>query len=182
MRNALVPLLMLTACLVLNGCVPPRISVVNASRIYQESDAGKAGIAHLEQVEKEVKGKAEAAQRLAEAMPDNSAMPMSLQQFFVACQEAMNNAQQEAVNSVQELINQSIALYRERNKVAIIMQSDAVLSSDPTVDVTDAVIAEMNKSSISFAPVNIADFVPPQAPPKPAPTKPAQTKAPGKPR
>ena len=168
MRNALVMFLVLAASLVLGGC-GSNVAVINASRIYQESEAGKDGLAYLEQVEKDVRAKAEAAQRVAESMPDNDAMPMSLQQFFVTCQEAMNNAQQEAVNSVQDLINRSIAQYRERNRLVVIMQSDAVVSSDPAADVTDAVIAEMNKSPIAFAPVNIADFVPPPAPPKAAP-------------
>jgi outer membrane protein len=172
-------LCILAVGLALAGCGGPKIVVVNSSRIYQESEAGKAGLAYLEQVEKDVKGKAEAAQRVAESMPDNAAMPMSLQQFFIACQEAMNNAQQQAVSSVQENINRSIAQYREHHSVSIIMQNDAVVSTDPAVDVTDAIIAEMNKSDISFAPVTIADFIPPPAPAKPAP---APAPAPKKPR
>ena len=176
MRTALALLLILMAGLVLTGCgSSSKIMVINSSRIYLESDAGKAGLAYLEQVEQEVKAKAEAAQRIAESMPNNEAMPMSLQQFFITCQETMNNAQQQAVNSVQELINSSIAKYRERSRTAIIMQSDTVVSMDPGVDVTDAVIGEMNKSPISFAPVDIADFTPPPAParqiPAPAPRR-----------
>ncbi|MDR2727257.1 MAG: OmpH family outer membrane protein [Deltaproteobacteria bacterium] len=169
MRTALALLCIFTASLMLTGCGSSKIMVINASRIYQESEAGKAGLAYLEQVEKDVKGKAETAQRVAESMPDNEAMPASLQQFFITCQETMNNAQQEAVNSVQDLINRSITQYRERNHATVIMQNDAVISMDPAVDVTDAVIAEMNKSAISFAPVNIVDFTPPPAPARPAP-------------
>ena len=184
MRTALVLSLVLAAGLILTGC-GSKVVVVNPSRIYQESDAGKAGLAYLEQVEKDVKAKAEAAQRIAESMPDNDAMPMSLQQFFIACQEAMNNAQQQAVASVQDLISRSISSYREKNSVTVIMQNDAVISVDPVADVTNAVIADMNKSAVSFAPVTIADFVAPPAPakeakPAPAPrrSRPAQKAAP----
>jgi len=179
MRTALALILM--AGLGLTGCGgSSKVVVVNTSRIYQESEAGKAGLAYIEQVEKDVKSKAETAQRVAESMPNNSAMPMSLQQFFIICQDAMNTAQQQAVDSVQELITKSIAKYREQNNATIIIQNDAVVSMDPVVDATDAIIAEMNKSSIAFAPVSIDDFIPPQAPvrvPPPAATSKVQKPA-----
>ncbi len=161
MRTSLVLALMLIAAFAVSGCAGSKIGVVNSARIYQESDAGKAGLAYLEQVERDVKAKAEAAQRVAESMPDNEAMPLSLQKFFVSCQEAMNNAQQQAVNAVQDLITSSISNFREQQHMTVILQNDAIVSASPQADVTDAVIAEMNKSAVVFEPVVIPDFVPP---------------------
>jgi Outer membrane protein len=151
---------MVAAMLALTGC-GSKVAVVDQARIYQESEAGKAGLAYLEQVERDVKTKAEAAQRIAESMPDNEAMPLSLQKFFVTCQEAMNNAQQQAVSAVQDLINRTITNYREQQKVTVIMQNDGIVSYDPGADVTNEIIGEMNKSAVVFDPVVIPDFAPP---------------------
>lgn len=178
MRTSLLISLVLLAALAITGCAGSKVVVVNPARIYQESDAGKAGLAYLEQVERDVKAKAEAAQRTAENAQDNDAMLLSLQRFFISCQEAMNNAQQQAVGNVQELIARSITNYREKNRVTVIMQNDAVLSSAPEADVTEAVIAEMNKSPLNFPAVDIADFVAPPAPEKPAKPEPKRRAAP----
>lgn len=167
---------MLFGTLILAGCNANKVAVINSARIYQESSAGKAGLAYLESVEQQVRAKAEAAQKVAENMPNNEALPLSLQQFFASCQEAMNSAQQEAVTSVQDLIKKSIDNYRTQKDITIIMQSEAAVSVAPTADITEGVIAEMNKASISFKPVNIADFVAPAAPAAPAKAAPAKAK------
>ena len=161
MRTSLVLAAMIATAFILTGCAGSKVGVLNSARIYQESNAGQAGLAYLEQVEQDVKAKAEAAQRIAESMPDNDALPLSLQKFFASCQEAMNNAQQQAVNAVQELVAKSITNFREQNGLTVIMQNDAVLSANPNADVTDGVIAEMNKSAVVFEPIEIPDFVPP---------------------
>jgi outer membrane protein len=161
MRTSWVICLLLLAGLSLSGCAGSKVAVVNSARIFQESDAGKSGLAYLEQVEKDVKAKAENAQRIAESLPDAESMSAALQQYFVTCQESMNAAQQQAVTAVQGLINRSLVNYRERNGIAVILQNEAVLGLDPAADATDEVIRTMNMEPLSFAPIDIADFTPP---------------------
>lgn len=161
MRNFIALSSVFVLVALLCACATSRVGVIQSVRIYQESNAGKAGLAYLEQVEQDVKVKAEAAQRLAESLPDNDELSKALQTFFVNCQEIMNNAQEQAVGTVQDLINRTIASYREEKRLSLIVQNDAAVSFDPNSDVTEDIIAEMNKSSVTFEPVSIPDFVPP---------------------
>ncbi len=154
-------LMMLLSSFALVGCGANKVAVLDPAKLYQDSSAGKAGLVYLESVEQEVRAKAEAAQKIAETMPNNPDLPVALQTFFADCQEVMNKAQQDAVSAVQDLVKKTIDEYRAKENISIVLESEIAVSADQQSDITNKIIEMMNKSTVQFAPVMVKDFVAP---------------------
>ena len=71
---------------------------------------------------------------------------MNLQQRMQAEEQNVNNALLEHVLSV-------IKKYREQNGLTVILRSEAALDYDKSLDVTEQLLAEVNKQNIEFKPV-----------------------------
>ncbi len=166
MRTVLLISLLVLASLSLSACGGSKIAVLDPSRVYQESEAGKAALAHLEAVQQDVQKKAESAQAYVPKAAKNNEVAMGLQHFFLAAQEAMGQAQQETINRMQELVQTSITAYREKNNIAAVFQKESLISMDQSIDITDKVIELMNQTPLSFTPVQLEEFTPPASPRK----------------
>lgn len=149
--------LLLAACL-LSGCInsnesSPAVAVVDSSRVFKESEPGKAGIKHLESLHESMQAELNALQQELQAKPDNEALQQKLQEKYMAYQQRIGAEQQQVINVLNDTIQKALNTCREQKKLALILGTDAVLSFGPAVDITSLVIAEVNKNSVTFKPV-----------------------------
>ncbi|MGJ3523596.1 OmpH family outer membrane protein [Nitratidesulfovibrio sp. D1] len=150
-RYALV-LLALAAIVALAGCNQPKsggIAVVNTARVYQESEAGKAGVKHLETLHEEMQNQLNQMQEsLQQDQSDDN--KRKFQEAFADYQKRMGAEQQQVISVLNENLQKVLDTYREKNGLDVIVGNDNVLSAGPSADVTGNIVAELNKLNITF--------------------------------
>lgn len=150
-RYALV-LLSLVAVVALAGCELPRsggIAVVNTARVYQESEAGKAGVKHLETLHEEMQNQLNQMQEsLKKDQSDEN--KNKFQETFADYQKRMGAEQQQVISVLNENLQKVLDMYREKNGLDAILGSDNVLSTGPKADATGNIVLELNKLNITF--------------------------------
>lgn len=145
------------------------IGVVDVSRALRDSEAGKAGMKFLENIQKNMLADVEKTQAKIKADPKNEAAQQELQMAYMALQQRFQAEQQNVIGRLNDMFQRVLDTYRTENKLVAVMASDVALSFDKNADVTDAVIAAMNKEKVEFTPVaepEAADA--PKAPASPA--------------
>ena len=138
----------------LMGCAA-NVGVVNPTRLFQDSVSGKAGIDHLKGMESAMQEQLVAAQSALEKAPSDEGLRARFQQIFVGYQQIVSTEQQKVVESVNTQIQKALDAYREQKRMVVIMNTESVLTYAPAADVTDAIIAEMNKEPVTFTPVKL---------------------------
>lgn len=140
----------------LGGCVSTeKIAVVDPARLFEESDAGKAGTEHIKQMEAAMRTQVQDAQTLLEKSPNDEALRARFQKTFMGYQQLFNAEQQKVVTRLNEVIQKTLDEYRTQKGYTVIMNSGGLLPFDPATDVTAEVITAMNKTSITFEPVKL---------------------------
>lgn len=155
MRKFSLALLVLILAFSTTACVGSKVGVINPTRLFQDSESGKAGLAHLKQIESEMQTQLTTAQEMLKKSPDDEALRSRFQQTFAGYQQLITDQQQKVVESVNKQIEAALDVCRGQKGLAAILNGEAVLSYAPDTDVTDAVLAEMNKAPLSFAPVKL---------------------------
>lgn len=151
------------------GCTANKIAVVNPARLFQESDSGKAGFEHLKQLEASMQAQVQVAQSMLEKSPNDEALRTRFQKTFSGYQQLVNGEQQKVVTKINDLMQKSLDTYRTQKGYTVIVNSDGLLSYDPKADVTSEVIAEMNRTPVTFEPVKVEEIAPAKADSKDAP-------------
>ena len=131
------------------------VALVNPSRLFQDSASGKAGIAHLKNMENSMQEQLQAAQKLIEKRPGDENLRMLVQQEFASYQQLVNSEQQKVVDGLNTQIKMSLDNVRAQKKLGAIFSSETALSYDAKLDVTDDVLAEMDRTPLEFAPATI---------------------------
>lgn len=140
----------------LGGCVSTeKIAVVEPAKLFEESEAGKAGTEHIKQMEASMRAQVQNAQALLEKSPNDEALRARFQKTFMDYQQLFNQEQQKVVTRLNEVIQKTLDEYRTQKGYTVIMNSAGLLSFDPATDVTAEVIAAMNKTSVAFEPVKL---------------------------
>lgn len=165
--------LTLIVALSLVGCSATKVAVVEPSRLFQDSEPGKAGMEHLKQIETAMQAQLEAAQGLMEKSPNDEALRARFQKVFLGYQQLVNAEQQKVVERINELMQKTLDDYRMQKGYAVIMNADGLLSYDPKADVTSEIIAEMNRTKLSFEPVKLDEIAAPAAVKPATPSAPA---------
>jgi outer membrane protein len=145
--------LMLGACNEKPAVEQKNIGVVDVSRALRDSEAGKAGMKFLENVQKNMLADVEKTQAKIKADPKNEAAQQELQMAYMALQQRFQAEQQNVIGRLNDIFQRVLDTYRTENKLVAVMASDIALSFDKSADVTDAVIAAMNKEKVEFTPV-----------------------------
>ena len=122
-------------------------------RLFQESEPGKAGIEHLKQLEAAMQEQLKTAQGMIEKAPNDEALRARFQKTFVGYQQIVNAEQQKVVQQINGLMQKTLEDFRTKNGYSVIMNAEGLLAFDPKSDVTKDVIAEMDKTKVTFAPV-----------------------------
>ena len=143
------------------GCAASKIAVVDPARLFQESEPGKAGIEHLKQLEAAMQEQLKTAQGMIEKAPNDEALRARFQKTFVGYQQIVNGLMQKTLED-----------FRTKNGYSVIMNAEGLLAFDPKSDVTKDVIAEMDKTKVTFAPVKLEPITAaPKADDKAAPAR-----------
>ena len=177
MRTKLILCAMLAASLMLCACnekqvaepAKPAIAVVDVSRALRDSDAGKAGMQFLEKAQQEAVAEINALQEKIKADEKNEALQQQLQASYMALQQRMQAEQQNVISRLNDMFTRVVEDVRAKKGLVVVMPTEgAALAYDKSADVTDEVIAAMNKEKVEYTPV-----APAKPLPNPAETKPA---------
>ncbi len=164
----------------------PALAVIDVARVMRDSEPGKAGIKFLESRQAEMQAKLDAIQKRLEQNPQDQQAMQEIQQTYAVSQQRMQAEQQNVVNQLFDSIQRVLNEFRSKNGYEAILGAEAVVSYDPKVDVTEAVIAEVNSQlKMEFKPLPEAALAPPLMPSipasmqaAPAPIPPAPASAP----
>lgn len=144
---------MLLACQQTENAAQPKLAVVDMARIMRDSEPGKAGVKFLEGLQTEMQGKLNEIQARLEKDPQDEAAQKELQSVYMASQQRMQAEQQNVVNLLYDAVQRTVNAYREQKGYDVILSTEGAASFNPKVDVTTALITEVNKQKLDFKPV-----------------------------
>ena len=141
--------LLLLASFALAGC-NGKVAVINPDRVFQESNAVKSGTTYLENLSKDLQSDLLAAQDEARKSKNAQA---TMQARVTEAQQRYGAEQQQVMNQVNSLYLRALENCRSKEKIDMVVSSDAAVSYNPKMDITQKVIEEMNRTPLSFAPL-----------------------------
>ena len=150
MPLALLLSLMLIACQQGEGTSQSKLAVVDMTRIMRDSEAGKAGVKHLEALQADMQEQLNAIQGRLEKNGSDADAQKELQTVYMMSQQRMQVEQQNVVNVLYDTMQRIINAYRADKGYALIISSEAAASFDSKADVTNDIIAAMDKQKIDF--------------------------------
>ena len=163
------------------------LAVVDAERIFRESAPGKAGEAHLQQARdilqkglEELRGHYKGKENTAEAVAALREGQAALERQFAAERRAVR---QVLATTLENVIRVWFAVNAKSGAISAVAPAGALLAYSPALDVTDAVLREMDKEKPIFhalpsVKVSTNPAAGPQANPgKPDPAAPARPPA-----
>ena len=149
------------------GCNGKRVAIVNTDMVYKDSSASEKGTEYLRAVSADMqKAYEEAAAKVenAKGKKEKQEAQEAMQATLVEMQQRLNAEQQQVVTALTDAYKKAMDNCRTKGKFDLIIPSEAALSYDPAIDVTQKVLDEMNAMPIEFTPIK------PEAPAeKPAP-------------
>lgn len=137
----------LTAC----DADSKKIGVINEEKVYAESNATKAATKQLDDFSATLQPELAKIQAKLDRDPDNKALQEETNKRFYDLQQQFGVEQQRVVNKVNDLYTSTREKCRKEAKMDLILSSEVALSYDNSVDITDRVIAEMNKTTLDFS-------------------------------
>ena len=182
MRIRLLVLSLLVLCLAVSGCQQPqepavKVAVVDMNRLLRDSEPGKEASRFLEGMQKEIQQQIDDVQARLGKDPENEALQRELQAIYMGGQQRINAEQQNVVSQLLDLTQRLVNNYRKANGLSVVLGSDVAVAYDPALDVTNALLDEMNKQKVNFVSVSNPQPAVPAAADAPA-AAPAEAKAP----
>ncbi len=153
------------------GCNGKNVAVVNPDIVFQQSAAGEKGNEYLKGLSTEMQATYEAAQekiKNAKGKEAKAAAESEMQQALVEMQQRLNAEQQQVVTLLTDAYKKAIENSRLKGKYDIVIPSEAALSYDPKVDITQQVLSEMNAMPVEFTPIKPEAAQPEEAKDQPA--------------
>ena len=190
MRIRFLVLSLLVLCLAVSGCQQTqepavKVGVVDMNRLLRDSEPGKEASRFLEGMQKEIQQQIDDVQARLGKDPENEALQRELQAIYMGGQQRINAEQQNVVSQLLDLTQRLVNNYRKANGLSVVLGTDVAVAYDPALDVTNALLDEMNKQKVNFVSVSNPQPEAPaaaEAPAAEAPAKAAQdTKAAEKP-
>lgn len=135
------------------SCVNAKIGVVDPTKLFQDSEPGKAGMSHLKTIEEAMQVQIDLAQGILEKSPKNEELRVQFQNIFIDYQQTINTEQQKVVEVINSLIQKTLDVFREENGYAVLITKDSLLSYALKDDVTGNIIEILNQTSVIFEPV-----------------------------
>lgn len=159
--------LFLVACDKQQASADVKIGVVDMTRIMRECEPGKKGIKYLEEQQKVLQEKLNAAQAKLQGHEKDEVLTKELQSVYMDVQQRIQGEQQNVVNVLYDIIQRVMRSYRKEKGYLLLISTEAVMDYDASIDVTSEVIGEVNKESVEFKPLP----EPPSAKDAPAPAE-----------
>ena len=164
-RFVAAPLLLL--CLLCAACQQgeeksgPSFAVVDIVRVMRDSEPGKAGIKYLESMQADIQKQLDDIQAGLEKDPDNEDLQKQLQTVYMNAQQQMGEEQQNVLSQLQNVTKRVMDEFRKARGYDVLFSAETLSSYDDKLDVTNALLEEMNKQKVTFVPLdNAADEAP----------------------
>lgn len=135
----------------------PGIAVVDMARVMRDSEPGKAGVKFLEGLQADMQKKLNEIQKRLETKPDDATAQKELQTTYITAQQRMQAEQQNVINVLYDAMQRVANAYRTEKGYDVILSTESVTSFDAKVDVTNAILAAMNKQKIEFKPMAVPE-------------------------
>ena len=129
------------------------IAVADLQRVMRDCDAGKKGVDKLNAMAREAEEKLKPIQEKLDKNPDDADAQSQFQQMLMPLQQRMQAEQQNMMNQLVDATLRVVNKYREQKGYAMILPADVAFSNDPALDVTNDLIAEVNKENIVLTPL-----------------------------
>lgn len=164
-RFVAVPLLLLSllcaACQQGEEKSGPSFAVVDIVRVMRDSEPGKAGIKYLESMQADIQKQLDDIQAGLEKEPDNEDLQKQLQIVYMNAQQQMGEEQQNVLSQLQNVTKRVMDEFRKARGYDVLFSAETLSSYDEKLDVTNALLEEMNKQKMTFVPLdNAADEAP----------------------
>ena len=148
--------LLMALALFVFGCNGKRVAIVNTDMVYKESTASEKGTEYLRGISADMqKAYEEAAAKVesAKGKKEKEAAQEEMQTALVEMQQRLNAEQQQVVTALTDAYKKAMDNCRAKGKFDLIIPSDAALSYDPQIDLTQQVLEEMNAMPLEFTPI-----------------------------
>ncbi len=181
MKNILAVLMAMLVCAALAACNngqdggQAKIGVVDLNRLMRESAPGKAGLKFIEAQQTKLQRELDDIQAKLEKNPEDQAAMQELQKVYATSQQKMQAEGQNVVGSLYDAIQACLNNFRAQRGYALLIRAEALDSFDPSLDVTNDLLAEVDKLEIDFKPTTVPALEPEAA--ETAPAKPDKTQA-----
>ena len=179
MRIRFLVLSLLVLCLAVSGCQQTqepavKVGVVDMNRLLRDSEPGKEASRFLEGMQKEIQQQIDDVQARLGKDPENEALQRELQAIYMGGQQRINAEQQNVVSQLLDLTQRLVNNYRKANGLSVVLGTDVAVAYDPALDVTNALLDEMNKQKVNFVSVSNPQPEAPAAAGAPATEAPAK--------
>ena len=175
---------LLVLCLAVSGCQQTqepavKVGVVDMNRLLRDSEPGKeASRSDIAQFstpafQKEIQQQIDDVQARLGKDPENENLQRELQAIYMGGQQRINAEQQNVVSQLLDLTQRLVNNYRKANGLSVVLGTDVAVAYDPALDVTNALLDEMNKQKVNFVSVSNPQPEAPAAADAPAAEKPA---------
>ena len=140
------------------------MGVVDMDRVLRESQAGKAAVKILEEMQSESQQKFIEIQAKMKEKPGDAELEKELQMTYVNSQQRLQAEQQNVSNIMLDAIQRVMNAYRKEKGYMAIFSSapEFVCSFDARIDVTNDIIAALDREKVTITPL-------PQPEPAPKP-------------
>ncbi len=134
----------------------PQFGVAQLSKVYQESNFSKAGAARAEALESQAMEKLTVLQKeLEEARAGKdeakvAKMEKDLQAQLYFLQGVIKQDQEHVMSVVQTELSKAFEKYRQEHGLFGVFSSETMLASGPEVDITEAMLTEVNQITPDF--------------------------------
>jgi len=126
------------------------IGVVDEAAAFQKNQAAAKAMTYLQELGAPLQKKAEAAYKAMQA-EQNEANVAAYKAAMGELQGVMNGEQQRIVGLIDAKFNEVLEAYRAEKGLTLILSKESVISSASTVDITDDIVAAMDKLELDFS-------------------------------
>lgn len=160
------------------------VALIDQNRLYMESQAGKKGMEMLQGMSGEMQSQLQSMQEeMGKEGTEQEKQERSrrFQQTLSAAQARMGAEQTRIVGVLQENVTAVLDEFRKERGIAVILPVESALSYDKSMDITDDVIAALDKRNIDLSKPQEPAKAPagePEEQPAPSAEKPAEQQAP----
>lgn len=178
-KSMLIGILLLVLGLVpacVNKSNAETIGVVDTARILTESLPGKAGEAHLQQVQAVLQKGFDDLQKMYKGKEKTTQAKSAIRDGYVALERQMATERQAVLQALGLVMDKAAKDWRAKNKSTLmVISKQMLLDADMAIDVTEGVMQEMNKQKAVFPALPTVQVNPPKKEtPKPAAATPAK--------
>lgn len=145
--------LAILCCFLLVACDnsgAPKIGVVDVNRLMKDSEPGKEALKFIEAKQASLQDELDKIQDRLEKNPTDEASMKELQRVYATSQQQIQTEGQGIVGALFDSIQGVMDKFRSRQGYALLIRVEALDSFDPALDVTTALMADVNKLKLDF--------------------------------